>query len=148
MITRSKAWPGDRKRSECMRRSRVRAFTASILRPAALPVPLLRRVDAMRGLVSGALVLGVLAAPLAAAADMELLRQRTVGTLLPTTSTITRASQAARSAQKSMAANGSWPDIDYAVRCFGPQFWDSSFPVVSILLESLLSIRDGAAHWP
>lgn len=50
----------------------------------------------------------------AGADDMELLRIRTVSVLLPSASTIAKASQAARAAQDSMAANGSWPDINYA----------------------------------
>ena len=67
----------------------------------------------MRVLV-GVLLVAAAAPLLATADDVELLRRRTVSSMLPSASSIVRACRAARAAQSSMAANGSWPDINYA----------------------------------
>lgn len=78
------------------------------LHPQPLPLPV-RRVLLLCALAATA----ASAAASSAAEDMELLRNRTLSALLPTAATIAPAVRAAKSAQSSMTANGSWPDINY-----------------------------------
>jgi hypothetical protein len=77
------------------------------LHPQPLPLPV-RRVLLLCALAATA----ASAAASSAAEDMELLRNRTLSALLPTAATIAPAVRAAKSAQSSMTANGSWPDIN------------------------------------